>query len=98
MISFISDGTPGRMTISTPPRSAQKPGAVPRGFSSTRAPTMKSACFSLHAGIGKPRRANRSRIRARKGSLRSSRAPSHEATAATVTSSAVGPSPPVVKT
>ena len=32
--------------------SAQKPGAVPLGFSSTRAPTMKSACFSLQAGIG----------------------------------------------
>ena len=98
MISFISEGTPGRMTISLPSRSAQKPGAVPRGFSRTRAPTMKSACFALQAGIAKPRRAKRWRIFSRNASLRSSRAPSQRATAATVTSSAVGPSPPVVKT
>ena len=98
MISFISDGTPGRMTISVPPRRPQKPGAVPRGFSSTRAPTMKSACFALHAGISKPRRAKRWRIFSRNSALRTSGAPSHSATAATVTSSAVGPRPPVVKT
>ena len=45
MISRISDGTPGSTTICRSPFEAQKPGAVPRGFSSTRAPTMKSACF-----------------------------------------------------
>ena len=70
MISCISDGTPGRITYSLPPRAIQEPGAVPRGFSSTRAPTMKSACFSLTAGIRMPRRAKRSRIQATYSSLR----------------------------
>ena len=59
---------------------------------------MKSACFSLQAGIAIPRRSKRRRILARNSSLRSSSAGSHAATAATVTSSAVGPRPPVVKT
>ena len=95
-ISFISEGTPGRTTISVSPRCAQKPGAVPLGFSRTRAPTMKSACLALHSGIAIPRRSKRWRILSTNSSSRRKSAGSHAATAATVTSSAVGPRPPVV--
>ena len=42
-ISFISDGTPGRMMISVSPRFAQNPGAVPLGFTTIRAPAPRGA-------------------------------------------------------
>ena len=43
--------------------STRKPGAEPRAFGRTTAPSITSACFSFTFGISQPRRRNRSRRR-----------------------------------
>ena len=94
-IAFISSGTPGRRTIVEPPAATRKPGADPRGFARTTAPSITSACFSFTSGISRPRRRKRSLRRRRIASSRTSARPSTFATASFVRSSSVGPSPPV---
>ena len=98
-IGVISRGGPGSTTIAVRPRSTHSPGAVPFGLSSSVAPRGTIAWRRLFSGIVMPRRANRSlnafddavvdvepdaQARARRASR--------------VTSSSVGPRPPVITT
>ena len=49
--AFISCGGPGTAKTSRSPTSTRRPGAVPTGLSSTRAPRGTSACRSTASGI-----------------------------------------------
>ena len=49
-IGFISPGGPGSSTSTRPSCSSSCPGAVPRAFGSTSAPSITSACFTFVVG------------------------------------------------
>ncbi len=97
-IGFSSRGGPGRSTTSLSPCSIHCPGADPLGLSSASAPSSTIAWRRLMSGIVYPRLANRCRrVSTIAGSSTSAR-PSRRATASRVTSSSVGPRPPLVTT
>jgi len=79
------------------PGSRYSPGAVPWGLGSTRAPRGTIACRNTRAGISLPRAAKRARIASSTSGLGSNGNPSNPAASSRVTSSVVGPRPPVTK-
>ncbi len=93
-IGFSSAGGPGSRSSTCPSCSSHSPGAVPKPFGRTSAPSGTMACRRLISGMRAPRAANRRRIAStRSGCSRSAR-PVTADTASRVRSSSVGPSPP----
>ena len=97
-IGLSSLGGPGRRMTSQPAVSIQMPGAVPAGFSRMRPPTGTRACRALLAGISNPRLRKRALMRSRISSSSTICRFSTRAKTFFVTSSSVGPSPPVAIT
>ena len=89
-----SCGTPGSSTMMCPRASSHSPGAVPRGFFRTVAPSITMACRSLISGMARPNRRNLSWMERNTSSSRKSFRPSKSATVWRVRSSSVGPRPP----
>ena len=92
-----SVGTPGNRNRVQPSLSKRMPGAVPRALGRTSAPCTTCACRRLTSGMRQPsdwKRRSRSASTAASGW---SPRPRAAATASRVTSSAVGPSPPVTR-
>ncbi len=71
------------------------PGAVPFGFGNTSAPTGTSACFKFTSAMGRPLWAKKASSERRAASSVMSSMPNKLAVISRVTSSLVGPSPPV---
>jgi hypothetical protein len=98
-MSFISWGTPGTAYTTLSPTGQISPGAVPRVCAITVAPTGTSAWRRLFSGIVRPRLANSLRMTsATASSCTSSTPPITAAIASRVTSSWVGPRPPLTIT
>jgi hypothetical protein len=78
--------------------SIHRPGAVPRGFSSTSAPSGTMAWRRLSAGISRLKLRKRASIARTTASSRRKGRPSSSATVSRVRSSSVGPRPPLAMT
>src|ERR1700676_2432601 len=93
-----SRGGPGNSATIRPLSSIQRPGAVPRGFSNTSAPSGTIAWRRLTAGMSRLKLRNRASIARTTSSFRCRRRPRSSASVSRVRSSSVGPSPPLVST
>ena len=93
-----SRGGPGRRAIMRPSSSSHRPGAVPRGFSRTSAPSGTMAWRRLTAGISRLKLRNRASMWRTTSSLRRSLRLRRSATVSRVRSSSVGPRPPLAIT
>src|SRR5580704_5121691 len=93
-----SRGGPGSSATMRPLSSIHRPGAVPRGFSSTSAPSGTMAWRRFTAGMSRLKLRNLASIARTTSSFRCRRRPRRSATVSRVRSSSVGPKPPLAIT
>ena len=94
----ISAGGPGIATTMPSAFSTHQPGAVPRGLGRIVPEGMIVACLMLRSGISLPRREKNPRSVASASASTRASSPTARAMASRVTSSSVGPKPPVQST
>src|SRR5579859_816548 len=93
-----SRGGPGSNATMRPLSSIHRPGAVPRGFSRTSAPSGTMAWRRFTAGMSRLKLRNLASIARTTSSFRCRRRPRSSATVSRVRSSSVGPRPPLAIT